>query len=150
MIATMLRLVCPLVFNHPLVLTLRAWMRVVLRLGLSLGLAMGVYGLALLVVLEAYPCARKLAVLVYCVALAGATLLGTCTGVLAAPRGLQRLMVPAASGLLLVLPVALYVHAMVVGAWSPLYVSYVLGGVAGGLTAMHLLHTESLELHHRV
>ena len=123
----------------PHLAALSGWLCAVFRLVTALLVAMTLYGLVLLVVMRLYPADLAFAGAVYSVALAGASLLATCAASLAAPARQQRLVVPVASGLALLLPVGLYAQAAIGGGWHATCALYVLGAVAGSLAATRLL-----------
>lgn len=138
-IAVVWRVVGPMLLGHPMLTVIRAWIMAALRLIVAFGAAVGVYGLAMLVVVELYPSDRPLAWLVYGAGLGVAAWFGTCAGALAARAGQQRLVANGAAGLALVTAVGLAFDGGMTGPGQGIYLFYVSVSGVGGIGAVRLL-----------
>ena len=133
------RLFSPLVLGHGLVVLLRSWIAVSLRLLLALCVAVGVYGLTMLVTVELYSASRPMAALVYAAGFGLATWLATCAAVLSARVTHRRLIANVVATIAMVLPIALAMQSELSDRATGLFLVYAIGAGLGGLAAIRLL-----------
>lgn len=131
--------ICPLVLGHRLVLAFTRRTGTVFRMALGLGVATLAYFATLFAIVATFRLSQPLGAAVYGAGFSVATLLAVIAGNLAVPARLSRIFIPGLCALTVMFPVGLNWYFGMIGAWRPVYLLYLAGGLCGGYAVARLV-----------
>lgn len=136
----------PIVLEHRFVRALRYWIATLFRLTLAFAAATLAYFGVLLALTQTYSLHQPHSVMLYGFGFTLATLAGVIAGALISPARLSRIVIRGACALAASFPAGLYFHFGLAGDWSPLYLLYLIGSLAGTSAIVQLMSWSRTQL----